>query len=375
MSENEILGFDPSQLNVFNQVNQSKETNSLIYHPRPQDSKSEDGCYRSTIKVIYNPFDLQSSVVEQQSYAIEDSQGWLTVVSSLTNNDKSCPIFTAWKKCRYSDPSSPLYLQALSKDKGGKGLFDKRFSRYVTIQVMEDKNHPELVGKYMLWKIPGFVWDAIEGKMHPAAESNKAPIPVMDFLFGRAIYLTVTPGPGKPGDARYSRETSYSKSEIAEVTSSCTNPDGTPLLTPEEKLICDKYVSAMNEVWISRDPEFRAQRMAAINSDPNTALLKDIYKKVIENIKGFCPNVAEEMAYKEWPQNVKDRVQAWIDIVLSGNDPKTVGTTLNNTTAAAIESLGNDPLAPTAQAPAAPAPTPAANSFVSSSSQDDDLPF
>ena len=334
MIENEILGFDPSQLTVFNKTEQeTKSFNSNVYRPRPAESQSEDGHYYATIKIIYNPFDLKHSILEQQSYAMQDSEGWFTVVSSLTNNDRNCPIFKAWKKCHFAEKGSNLWKQAASKDEGGNALFDKRFSRYVTIQVIKDKNKPELEGKYMFWKMPKSILDIINAKMNPSKESGKAAIPVMDFLFGRAIDLEVIPGPGNPGDERYSRETKY-LAELSEEIVSCTNPDGSPLLNTEEQNILDTYINGMLKVWRTKDPSERAENLNLVNNDPNTKELRQVYAKVLENIKQFCPNLIEELGYKEWTDDVKNRVQNWINIVLSENIPaqsENVPTVINET--------------------------------------------
>ena len=323
MNENEILGFDPKQLAVFDKnENQNKSSNPLIYHTRPADSKSEDGVYRATIKIIYNPFDLRHSVLEQQSYFIQDENGYLTVVSSLTNNDTSCPIFKAWKKCHYAEERSPLWLQAAPKDKGGKGLFDKRFNRYVTIQVMEDKNQPDLVGQYLFWKLPKSIWDVINAKMNPSPDSGKPSIPVMDFLFGRAIDIEVIPGPDdKSQPERRQRETKY-MGEISEDVVSCTNPDGSPLLSASEQEVLDEYIAGLKTVLKIKDPQERATASKALSEAENTKKLQVIYKKVIENIKQFCPNLIETMGYKEWSDETKERVQKWIDAVLQCKDPK-----------------------------------------------------
>lgn len=322
MNENEILGFDPTSLSIFNEPEVQKSTgNPLIYKTQPANSKSEDGVYRATIKVIYSPQNLKASILEQQSYAMQDANGWFTVVSSLTNNDTKCPIFNAWKKCRYSEDGSVLKMQCESKDKGGKGLFDKRFARYVTVQILEDKNQPELEGKYMFWKLPKSIWDIINAKMSPAKESGKASIPVMDFLFGRAIDLEVIPGPDdKNAPERKTRETKY-MGELTDDVVSCTYPDGSPLLNDEEQEILDTYVKAMNKVWKTKSPEDRAEMMKTINADENTKELGKIYKRVIEEIKTFCPDLNVQLGYKEWTPEVKARVDAWINIVLSGNDP------------------------------------------------------
>ena len=50
--------------------------------------------------------------------------------------------------------------QAAKEENGGNNLFNKRQAKYVTVQVMEDKNHPELEGKFMIWKMPvNGVWN------------------------------------------------------------------------------------------------------------------------------------------------------------------------------------------------------------------------
>ena len=326
MTENDVLGFDPSQLTVFNhQETQKSQGNPLIYHPRPADSVSEDGIYRATIKVIYNPFNLKNSVLEQQSYAMQDENGWFTMVSSLTINDTNCPVFKAWKKCRYAEENSTLWKQQASKEQGGNQLFDKRFARYVTIQVLEDENKPENVGKYLFWKLPKSIWDVINAKMNPT-DPKKASVPVMDFLFGRSIDLEVIPGPDdKNAPERKTRETKY-MGELSDDVVSCTNPDGSPLLNDDEQEILDTYVRKMSKVWKSKNPEERQELLAEINVDPNTIALKKIYTKVLEQIKTFCPDLLENLGYKELEPEKMERVQKWINTVLSGNNPATAAT-------------------------------------------------
>ena len=323
--ENDVLGFDPKDLDVNNPQpsTTSNGGNPNVYHCRPSEAKSDDGIYRSQIKIIYAPRNLKKSVLEQQSYTIQDEKGYLNLVSSLTNNDKSCPIFKAWKTCHFSE-NKILQNQALPVNKGGKGLFDKRFARYVTIQVMEDNNQPELVGKYMLWKCPKVIWEAINAKQVPSSD-KKAKIPVMDFLFGRAIDLEVTPGPDDPKDpTRKTREISYATSEITEDIVSCTYPDGKPLLNSDEQSILDTYINEMTAgVWKEKDPEKRKANELAIKQNENTKKLGKIYRRVIEEIKEFCPDLETELGYKPWSPEEVERVNAWIKIVLSGNDPKT----------------------------------------------------
>jgi hypothetical protein len=358
MTENfdDILAFDPSQLSVNNpQETQRSAGNMNIYKPKPADAKSEDGIYRSQIKVIYNPFDLRRSVLEQQSYAIQDANGWFTVVSSLTNNDTNCPLFKAWKTCHYSKDEN-LQNQAKTVKDGGKGLFDKRYARYVIIQVLDDQNNPDLNGKYMFWKMPKAVWEVINQKQSPTNPA-KASIPVMDFLFGRAIDLEVKPGPGKPGDERYTRVTSYS-AELTDDVVSCVNPDMSPLLNSTQQAVLDKYFEDMKKVWKEKDPATRLELKAQVDASDNTKTLRTFYREVIEAIKKVCPNLIEELGYKEWNPETAARVQKWIDIVLAGNDPTAVAPK-------AAEEAGNT----TTTSTATPVPDPM------TTDPDDDLPF
>lgn len=367
MSEFDILGFDPQNLKIFNEPEAKKNVgNANIYHTRPADSVSEDGHYRCTIKVIYNPHNLKESILEQQSYAMEDENGWFSVVSKLTNNDTDCPIFKAWKKCRYAKDGDPLKVQSTPKDQGGNGMFDKRFARYCVIQVIEDKNQPELEGKFMFWKLPKSIWDIINVKMNPSVESNKSPIPVMDFLFGRAIELDVIPGPDdKAHPERKARETKY-MGELTEDVVSCVNPNGGKLLSDEEQDVLDQYIFAMSKVWKSKNPEERNELKQRINENENTKKLGVIYKKVLEQIKEWCPNLIEELGYREWSDETTARVNKWINNVLNLRDPKE-GAVKADTDVLDTVGLASAAAEVTATATEEAAPV--------ASSSDEDLPF
>jgi len=373
--ENDILGFDPSQLTVNNRTNNERpqsQGNPFIYKTKPQDSKSEDGHYRCVIKPVYNPFNFKDSILEQQSYAIHDEKGWLTVISSLTVGDTSCPIFKAWKKCHYAkkEENPELWKQAALKKDGGNEIFDKRFARYCVVQVLEDENQPELVGKYLFWKLPKAIYELIMNKQSPSPESKKAAIPVMDYLFGRSIELEVVPGPGNPGDERYARDTKYI-GELSEDPVSVINPDGSPILNDREQAVLDDYVALCSKIWKSKDPETRESLSAELNANPLTAELRTIYSKVLAGIKTVCPNLIEQLSYKEWNDETKARVQKWIDIVLSGNDPaksdEVPEVISNNSTDTGDNKADSDYTVPAAEPTTAPFTQPLDNN--------DDLPF
>jgi hypothetical protein len=144
----------------------------------------------------------------------------------------------------------------------------------------------------------------------------------MDFLFGRAIDIEVTPGPDdKNAPERKTREITYA-GELSEDIVSCINPDGSPLLTSSEQDILDEYVDAMKKVWKSKDPAERTELLNEVLADPNTAEFRKIYSRVLEEIKTWAPNL-DTLSYHEWTPEVTARVNAWINTVLAGNDPRT----------------------------------------------------
>ena len=144
----------------------------------------------------------------------------------------------------------------------------------------------------------------------------------MDLLFGYAIKLEVNPGPDDPRNPqRKTREITYS-GEFTKHPVSCTNPDKSPLLNSSEQRVLDKYIDAMEEIWDEENPEKRAKMLEEVNADPNTAELRKIYRKVLEDIKTFCPDVNEEFGFKPWDDALTKRVQKWIDVILSGNEPR-----------------------------------------------------
>lgn len=332
MNENEVLGFNPQDLfnNANGEDNQSNQSqvNSIIYKTRPQDSVSEDGHYRAKIKIIYNPENPKASFLEQQSYGMKDKNGFFSVISSLTINDKSCPIFTSWKKCHFSEAGSTLYNQALPTEKGGKGLYDKRFARYVIVQIIKDNNQPDLVGSFKIWKLPTSIYNILQNAMNPSEESGMMAIPVMDYLFGRTINIDVAPGPDDPSNPnRKTREITYT-GDISKKATCCLNPDGSPLLNDEEQEILDAYVSKIKEAWDMEcededEIKKRNELVAKINSSDEYKALVPIYSKVFAQIKEWAPKL-DTLSYKPWSDQTKTRVENWITVVESGNDPEKV---------------------------------------------------
>lgn len=365
-----ILDFDPRSLVDPEQTASSSSFDENVYKCNPKLSKSEDGHYRSVIKVVYNPHDLAHSIVDRQVYSLNDENGWFEAVSALSINSFDCPIFKAWLPLHKS--SNPEEVRWSNPEyKGGTGWFQKRNERWVTIQVIEDKNQPDLEGKFMLFKLPTFIYKLIENKQTPAVESGKPSIPVMDFLIGRAIELEVTPGPDDPSDpTRKNREIKYDLSTLSEEPVACTNPDKTPILDPEQEEVVEKYLSALKKIWKERDVEKRNEMYTKLAEAEITKKFSEFYDTtVINTIKQVCPNVYEEKRYKPWSAELTERVNKWLAKVTKGIDPQ---QTVN-------EDLEQKPQATEtkseAKAEQKPAPAPKPKQVTSAPEEDDELPF
>lgn len=372
----DFFNFDPRTLTQSSNNESAANGNTLIYKCNPKNSISEDGHYRATIKVLFNPFDFQNSVIERQSYSITDENGWFEAVSKLTNGDKDCPIFKAWKALRYSkDPLKESW--ANTKLNGGKGWFNKRTERWVTIQVIEDKNQPELEGQYLLWKLPKFIQTLIDAKQSPSVESGKPSIPVMDLLIGRGIELDVKPGPDDKNDpSRRNREISYDLSSLTEDPVQCTMPDGSSLITDEQEEIVESVLKILKKAWKEKDVTKRAEIMAEFSKSEDVQKFNEFYgSEVLPKVQQFCPNVKEEMSYKPWDEEKTARVNAWLQKVTNGIDPE-IPTAFaspaptSSTTSASVETSVAAPNVTDILTPKVATTTSA-----SSDDDDDDLPF
>lgn len=367
-----ILDFDPRKLVQPTENSSSRSyDDGMTYKCNPKLSKSDDGHYRATIKVIYNPHNIADSVVERQVYSMNDENGWFEAVSALSNNSFDCPIFKAWLPLyRSKDPEQQRWANPQAK--GGTGWFNKRTERWVTIQVIEDKNQPELQGKYMLWKIPTFVWKLIDNKQAPSVESGKPSIPVMDFLIGRAVSLEVTPGPDDPSDpTRKNREIKYDLTELTEDPVACTNPDGSSLLTDEQEEILEKYLSCLKKIWKERDVEKRNKMYEELANNDITKKFSSFYDGgIVETIASFCPNVKEERQYKPWDDALTDRVSKWLAKVTKGIDPQQVV----NTAAETVGVQSKDSFKPQPETKPQVQSKPA-QKVTQAPEEDDELPF
>lgn len=310
----EIMGFNPQDLTVFNEPVSSNQ-NPNIYKTNPKLSKSEDGKYRSVVRVIYNPFEVKRSIVSQATYAMNDFNGFFMVKSMLGDGNKDCPIFKSWKRLWFSGDES--------KKEWAKKMYDKSESQWVLVQIMEDENQPEMVGQFKVMKLPKVIFEKMSAKMNPSAESKKTPVPIMDYIFGLPLEMEVAPGPDDPKNPeRKQREISYSTCDFGTDYMPIMKTDGTPLFTDSEMETIDNYISAKTEYNKAKNESKKAEKLKIMQD--NTPALKQLYQKALEYVKANSINLVDECAYKPWDEATTKRVNEWIEIVSSMQDPKSI---------------------------------------------------
>ena len=327
----DVMGFNPTDLSVFKETEKT-DFNQNVYKPNPKDSKSEDGNYRSLIRVIYNPLDIKQSIVKQATYAMNDQDGFFMVKSKLGNGDKECPIFKSWKKLWFSGDEN--------KKEWAKKMYEKTESQWVLVQIIEDTNRPELTGQIKVMKLPKAIFTKMSALMNPAPETKKTPVPVMDYIFGRVLEMDVAPGPDDPANpSRKQREISYDLCAFGGDPTPVIKVDGTPFFTDEELELIEAYNSARNDLAKAKTEKKKQEAQTVITE--NTDKVRELYGKVIAYLKENTIDLVKECTYQPWDEATEKRVQNWIDVVATLHDPKTVSA--NETVATPVVEVAPQP--------------------------------
>lgn len=310
----DIMGFNPQDLGVFNEPVAANSYDANIYKTNPKLSKSEDGHYRSKLRVLYNPLNIKESIARQATYAMNDENGFFMVKSKLGNGDKDCPIFKSWKALWFSGDEK--------KKAFARQMYDKTESQWVLVQILEDDNQPEMVGQIKIMKLPKAIYAKMEAKMNPSAESKKTPVAVMDYLMGLPLEMDVTPGPDDPQHPeRKQREISYDLCEFDADYAPVIKVDGTSLFDDSELETIENYVTAKNDMLKAKAA---AKKEAAANTAKELVpAMKELYKKALDYLTENSPNLLDECTYQEWDEATSVRVSHWIEMVADLVDPKT----------------------------------------------------
>ena len=310
MNVSDFMGFDPTSLSVFQEKGPKVDSN--IYRTNPKQSVSEDGVYRSRVKVLMNPNDPVNSIVNQTNYWLSSPAGQRLVRSSLSIGDTSCPIFKAWKSFWYPEDEE--------RRKFAKENFDRSESRWVIVQILEDENQPNLVGQFRVMKLAKDICEKLMARMKPSSASKTQPYPVMDYVIGLELNLEVNPGPDDPkAPERKQREISYSLSQFGDFAP-IIKTDGTNLFTDEELELIDTFVTSVKDSQthkVAKKKEEAAKKVQELKPS-----LKPLYEKAINYVKDNCKfedgtsiDLCSYCGYSPWDEETKSFVDGWITYI------------------------------------------------------------
>lgn len=326
----ELMSFDPSQVAAFSEPEQQKLTNVNLYKTNPLkvDSKiSPDGHYHAKIRIIYNPNNMRESIVNNAHYAMSDANGFFMIDSKLAMGDRNCFMFKAWKQLHFSEDTTTFNVDGkqYTKKEWGDHMFDKSEERFCLVQVIEDQNQPEMVGKFKAWRLPKAIYDMLQAKMNPT-DKSKAPQDLMNYLFGPVLELDVTPGPDDPQHPeRKQREIKYNLCSFEADPTPIVTVTGESLFTDEEMDMIMDYAESKKVIT---NPKSTAKKKdeATAKCKELVEPLKALMQKAMDYVKENAIDLVEEFGYHEPTPEQRKRAEEWIDIVVNKlKNPQTWG--------------------------------------------------
>ncbi len=324
----EMMGLNPNVEAMFAEPEQKPQGNPYRYKTNPNTVSKDvapDGHYRSKVKILYNPFDKAKSIVSKQYYNFNDTDGYFAIDSVLSNNDRNCPYFKAWKQFHY-DTSTDVVVsyngQQMTKQQWGDAMFSKSEERYCLVQVIEDANQPELVGKILGMKLPRFIYTLLQNKMNPT-DKTKAPVDLMNYLFGPVLSIDVTPGPDDPSaPERKNREIKYDLSSFEESEATpIIKVDGTQLFTEDELEAIQDYFE-QKKVLTNSKASAKKKEDAKAKCQGLVENIKPLMERALEYLKENAIDLEKEFGYKVPSEALVARGERWLKNVFEFKDPK-----------------------------------------------------
>jgi hypothetical protein len=317
----ELMCFDPSQVAAFSEPEQKSNQNQNLYKTNPlkvDKSVAPDGHYHAKVRIIYNPYDMKMSIVNNAHYAMTDANGFFMVDSKIAFGDRNCFMFKAWKKLHFDNSPDKFTVDGrqYTKKEWGDHMFDKGEERFCLLQVIEDANQPDKVGKFLGWRLPKAIYDVLEAKMHPT-DKTKAPQDLMNYLFGPVLELDVTPGPVDPEHPeRKQREIKYTLCAFESDPTPIISVTGKDFFNDDERDMIQDYAAA-KKVITDTKASAKKKDEAVAKCKELVEPLKALMQKAMDYIKENAINIVEEFGYHEPNDALRARAEKWCDIVVN----------------------------------------------------------
>ena len=155
MSNLDIFNLDAESLVTPVKKEGSKDLE--FYKPYPEDGK--DGVYKSLVRFVPNPSEPTKSKIHKYYVYLKDP-------STGNGFSVDCPS-TVGKKSVLKDIFWKLQNSNSAADKELSKNFSRKEDYYSLIQIVQDKNRPELEGKIMIFKFGKKLNDMIEAQLKP----------------------------------------------------------------------------------------------------------------------------------------------------------------------------------------------------------------
>jgi hypothetical protein len=159
--------------------NKPARQDDVVYKPKSADGK--DNVYKAVVRFIPWYKNPKKSLVEKWTGWMEDpTTGKGRYVDCPSSVGQESPLFRMWKKLK--DSENP-YEREMSK------IFSRRLNCYALVQIITDKQNPELEGKIKVFKFGKKLKDKIEAELNPEIGEPKDPF---NLLKGRRFVLHIT---------------------------------------------------------------------------------------------------------------------------------------------------------------------------------------
>jgi hypothetical protein len=170
--------FNLSADSLVTKVNAKSEKDSEFYKPYPENGK--DGVYKSLIRFVPNSVDPSKSKIHKYYVYLNDPV-------SGESFAVDCPS-TVGKKSIVKDLFWKLKNSHSAADQELAKSFSRKEDFYALIQIVQDKNSPELEGKIMMFKFGKKLNDMIEAQLKPEYGDPSNPF---DLFNGREFAIQV----------------------------------------------------------------------------------------------------------------------------------------------------------------------------------------
>lgn len=150
-SDNQIETQEESQESVFYNVNPKKSKNGKVYN--------------SVIKFVpYFPNIKQSILSKWNAYMVDESTGKKMYVDCPSTINQDSILKEMYFALKNSDNAADQKL---------KDIFSRKKAYFSLIQILEDENHPELVGKFKILKYGQKIYEKIQKLTNPTGNKKR----------------------------------------------------------------------------------------------------------------------------------------------------------------------------------------------------------